>query len=118
MKTLVGSLALIIALSGCTAVENTAQNVAPTKDEKFIIALETALPHFDVTNEDALVEAGRGVCDYFDEFGVSLMSLGILAEEFQKDFTQKETATLFVVSTSTYCPDTKDEILSLNGGLA
>jgi hypothetical protein len=117
MKSFIASLVAVIALSGCTAAEDAARDAAPTRDDVYIETLETRLPQFENGDREQLIDAGHMVCEYFEQQGVSLMSLGILSEQFEaQGFTDKETVTIFVVSTNSYCPDIRDELLALDTG--
>lgn len=115
MKSFIASLVAVIAFSGCAAAENAALDAAPTRDDVYIETLETQLPQFENGDREQLIDAGHMVCDYFETNGTSLLSLGILSQEFEaQGFTEKESATIFVVSTTAYCPDIRDELLALN----
>lgn len=114
MKKAIVCLLSIAALSACASPE---EAPAATRDEVYLDTLKSKLPQLNDSNDDALIDAGREVCDYFEDFGSSLTSLGILTEQFYaQGFSEQETATIFVVSTTAYCPEVKDELLSLNTG--
>jgi hypothetical protein len=115
MKTLIASLVAVIAFSGCAAAEDTARDAAPTRDDVYIETLKTQLPEFEDGDRGQLIDAGHMVCDYFEDNGTSLLTRGILTQQFEaQGFTSKESATIFVVSTTAYCPEVKDDLLSLN----
>lgn len=125
MRTLVASVVAVLALSSCSeptaegpAIPATPDLAVPSQsaDEFFLDNIERELPQYPIQDEAGLIEAGKGVCTYFEDNGVSLLNLGMLTNEFlAQGFTNNETATIFVISTTAYCPDIKDEILSMSG---
>lgn len=124
MKKMITALVAAIAMSGCTVNvgedsspnKDTATSEYSTQDQNYLDTLSEELPQFENGDSDTLISAGKNVCSYFDEFGVSLTTLGILSQQFSDTFTTEETATILIVSMDAYCPDTKAEVLALNGG--
>lgn len=120
MRTLVASIVAVLALAGCAQPTADAPEIPETSsqspDEYFLETLQEELPQYPVQDEAGLIEAGKGVCTYFEDHGVSMLNLGMLTNEFlAQGFTNEETATIFVISTTAYCPEIKEEILSMSG---
>lgn len=129
-------LALTLSVTGCVTVEGGPSETSSTSaapapsvpstpdtsatDQTYLTTLSDLLPELfsgDV-DEARLIGAGKDICVFFDENGVSRETFVGFVDGFMSDgsFNQEQTTTIMAVAMKSYCPDTLDELLALDGG--